>query len=347
MNPKKVLEQEMFTFNDVLIRPLFSEIESRELVNFETSLGKLNLKFPVICANMDTIVSPAMCHVLAKKGATGCLHRFFSIEDNVKNFKESIYKNIKPIGSIGISKKEFERAEALIDAGCEMICIDVANGAQAATVKMYDQLRAKYKDQIGIIIGNFATAESISAFKQNMSSSLRVDAFKCGIGGGSACLTRIQAGVGIPQLSAVLDCVSTGENIISDGGHKIAADVCKAMVAGAKAVMIGGMLAGTDECPGELVDKDGQKFKKYRGSASEESYIVQGKVSKFRTAEGDSFLVKHKGSADSVLSVIEGGLRSSFTYCNSVNLTEYYERSQLVRVSHSTILENGAHGKKE
>jgi IMP dehydrogenase len=347
MNPKKVIEQEHFTFNDVLIVPKFSTVPSRESVNFDSSLGKLDLKLPIICANMDTIVSPEMCHALAAKGAVGCLHRFCSIEENVETFTKSVYKNIKPIGSIGLSKKEFERAEALIAAGCEMICIDVANGAQLATVQIYDKLREKYKDNIGIIIGNFATAEAISAFKQHMKSNIKVDAFKVGIGGGSACTTRIQAGVGIPQLSAVLDCVSTGENIISDGGHKIAADVCKAMVAGAKAVMIGGMLAGTDECPGELVEKDEQKFKKYRGSASEESYIVQGKVSKFRTAEGASFLVKHKGSAQDVLAVIEGGLRSSFTCSNASNLTEYYENSQLVRVSHSTILENGAHGKKD
>jgi IMP dehydrogenase/GMP reductase len=163
----------------------------------------------------------------------------------------------------------------------------------------------------------------------------------------SACLTRVKAGVGIPQLSAVLDCVSTGENIISDGGHKTASDVCKALAAGAKAVMIGGMFAGTEECPGEIITTEaGKKFKKYRGSASEESYQVQGKASKWRAAEGDSFLVEYKGPVEGILLDIEGGIRSSMTYVDSKSLDEYVEKAQMVRVSASTVAENGAHGKK-
>ena len=346
---KKILDSKWFTFDDVLIVPKFSTISSRRDVDLSVKIAGMKLTLPIMCANMDTVVSEKMCHALASRGAVGVLHRFsMTPEENAEFFQESIAHNILPIGSIGITKSEFDRAVAMIEAGCKCICIDVANGAQLAVVEMYDRLRILYQDKISIIIGNFATGQSILSFNKNIKSGYNVDAFKVGIGGGSACTTRIKTGVGVPQLSAIMDCVATGETIISDGGHKKPADICKALAAGAKAVMIGGMFAGTDESPGEIVENEkGEKFKKYSGSASQESYQVQGKLSGWRTAEGEAFLVPYKGSVHNILDDIEGGIRSSLTYVDAKNLNEFYNNSQLIRVSTLSVSENGAHGKNK
>ena len=343
---KKVLEDVAFTFDDVLVVPTFSTVPSRREVDLSVQLSKLKLRLPILCSNMDTIVSVEMCHALASRGAVGVLHRFkMDPDQNAEFFKDSIYNNVKPVGSIGINKEEIERAEALVKAGCEMFCIDVANGAQTAVVNMHDALRKKFKNNIGIVVGNFATGASIEAFLHH-SKTKSVDAFKVGIGGGSACTTRIKTGCGYPQLSAVLDCVATGQNIISDGGHNKPADICKSLAAGAACVMLGGMFSATDECPGEIISNEkGEKFKKYRGSASQESYEVQGKVSEWRTAEGESFPVPHKGSVHRVIDDIEGGIRSSLTYVDAKNLKEYVAKAQLIRVSSIAVGENGAHGK--
>jgi len=341
--------KEAVCFDDVLIVPKFSTIKSRKDVDL-TSLG---LKLPIIA-----------------------LHRFQSIEDNVKQF---ISSEVKPWVSIGLGKKELERAEALQGAGAETFVIDVAHGANLEVVKQVVKLGTflKYED---IIVGNFGNLKEIQDFFNEL--QFNVKAYKVGIGGGSACTTRIETGCGIPTLEAVLSCKDKGFNIIADGGIRTPGDAAKAIAAGASAVMIGGMLAGTDETPGEVMyynklwDKPltAEQFeteyaprgkwqhnytkeyamnllnikalKAYRGSASKESYAVQGKDESWRTAEGESFQVETKGPVANVLARIEGGLRSSYSYVGASNTKEFQEMAEFIKVSSNGVKENGAHGKQ-
>ena len=332
------------TFDDVLIKPKFSKITSRKDVDISSSIGDLKLNLPVISSNMDTVTSIEMAHAMYKYGGIGCLHRFSDINQNVKVIKEILSNNSNAIVSIGLGTYEYDRAVALIEAGAKYVCIDVAHGAQISVVEQFNNLYDKYKDSIGIIVGNFATGDSIKEFRSLAKKEPL--AFKVGVGGGSACLTRIQTGCGVPQLSSVIDCVNLNKesNIISDGGKKYPGDIAKALAVGAKAVMLGSMLAGCDESPGELING---KFKKYRGSASQESYEVQGKVAQWRTFEGDSFLVPYKGSVEKILQNIEGGIRSSFSYVGASTMAEFQEKAEIVEISYSTLKENFAHGKNQ
>jgi IMP dehydrogenase len=210
-----------------------------------------------------------------------------------------------------------------------------------------------------IIVGNFANVNSTYVFADEL--GFWPDAIKIGVGPGSACTTRIKTGVGTPQLSAIMSHAGCPTQIIADGGCKSAGDIVKALAAGAHAVMLGGMLAGTDETPGEVfqdtkyvsggafLGRDypvGEPYKKYRGSASKDSYAAQGKDQAYITAEGESFTVPYKGPVANVLQDIEGGLRSALTYLGVNNLEELRKYASFVEVSSNTVVENGAHGKK-
>lgn len=342
------------TFDDVLIQPRFSNISSRKDVDTSINiLGFPYMTLPVISANMDTITGPAMAKAMISYGAQACLHRFSSVEDNVKMFLDSRVGGTGglnvPFVSVGLGNTELERAKALFDAGAITFIIDVAHGATQDVAKQAIELRALVKDKGTIVVGNFATAESIREFQRR--SSCAADAYKIGIGPGSACTTRIKTGVGVPQLSAIMDCAATGEVIIADGGMRTPGDITKALAAGADMIMLGGMLSGTDETPGEVIwDREEEWLlptghKKYRGSASKESYEAQGKDASWRTAEGESFLVPYKGSVVDVLKDIEGGLRSAMTYTNSATLEDFWENASLIEVSNNSVKENHAHGK--
>lgn len=346
--------KQFLTFDDVLISPQFSWVKSRRDVSLLTKLGLLELKIPVISSNMTSVTGAKMTQVLSDLGAVGSLPRFMSIEDNVALFKESAPNTI---GSIGLGEKEFERGVALVEAGCKTLLIDVAHGASKECLDQFNRLSQKLPYNCDIIVGNFATKEEINTF---LSMSLATpSAFKVGIGGGSACTTRIKTGCGIPTLGSVMDCTESGQVIIADGGIKTSGDIAKALAAGADAVMLGGMLAGTDEAPGEILSTDGkpvsqnlvkyldhQYTKAYYGSASQRSYEEQGKTEAWRTAEGESFTVPYKGPVSKVIQDIEGGLRSAFSYVNARNLQEFQQKAKLIQITSAGMAESVAHGKK-
>lgn len=376
--------REAYTFDDVLIMPKFSTIESRKDVDL--SLNRVGLPYmalPIISANMDTVTGSKMAAAMSKYGGIGCLHRFCTIEENVKMFKESIYGGFEdpryPIVSVGLGKQELERAEALINAGAYTIVLDIAHGAQLAAVKQINELKNLLGDSCSIIVGNFATPESVKTFLEN---TKEVTGIKVGLGSGSHCSTRMVTGVGYPQLSAVKEISNLLKNthisVISDGGMRSVGDIAKSLGAGADLCMLGSMLAGTEETPGDMyyVDRRGQvikrpdnflaqkvnldgsvelvvdeysesftKVKKYRGSASNESYEVQNKQASWRTAEGESSFIPYKGSVANILHEINAGLRSSFSYVGAKNLKEFQEKVEFVRVTPSTVVENRPHGK--
>lgn len=347
------------SFDDVLIDQKFSFIKSRKDVSIKVPFLGLNI-FPVISSNMDSVTDSKMAIAMKELGAIGSLHRFCSVEDNVKMYLASPPETIV---SIGLGSNELYRAKVLIEAGAKRILLDVAHGASIEVVKQVMELRKLYENSIYIIVGNFANKQTINDFKYYL-GGYKVDAWKIGIGGGSACLTRKVTGVGMPTLASVLDCRDIPEPIIADGGIRGSDDFAKALAAGATLVMLGGMLAGTDEAPGELITvpeqtyaKDNEQkleyermysktFKKYRGSASHESYQVQNKVAEHRVAEGAAFLVPYVGPVSGVLNKLEAGLRSAMTYVGATNLATFSMNAELIQITSAGAIEGLAHGKK-
>lgn len=348
--------QELLSFDDVLIQAKFSDVRSRKEVNTSQYFLGLNLTTPILSSNMDTVTGPEMAAAMALNGGIGCLHRFSSIQDNVKQFKDTVNlissKSTSaypyPIVSVGIGNHEYERALALEEAGATHFLIDVAHGAAIHVVEMYDRLRLHLKDNAAIIVGNFSDLEGIEAFNERCNRR-KPDAYKVGIGGGSLCTTRVVTGCGAPTLSSIIDCANSSFNIIADGGIRNSGDFAKAIAAGSTVVMLGGLLAGTNESPGDLIYPEGEvacPSKTYRGSASFSSYQTQGKVSDYRSAEGEETLVPCKGPVKPVLDQLMGGLRSSMSYTGSFDLTSFRQNAILKRVTNAGHSESRAHGKR-
>ena len=236
------------TFEDVLLIPQFTDIKSRADVNLSVKMFNKEFKFPIMSAPMSSITGSEMCNAMTELGGIGILHRFMSIEDNVKEF---IKANRNAICSLGLF--DFKRYDELYKQGCRIFNIDVANGATQDCVKFYNELRLPYGDTY-FIIGNFATAESIIEFNKR-SLHPPPDAYRINIGGGSVCKTRLVSGCGVPALQTLLDCKEYGiDNVICDGGLENSGDIVKALAAGAKMVITGYLLAGTDESASEWYD---------------------------------------------------------------------------------------------
>lgn len=358
------LLEDAIAFDDVLIEPKFSTIESRKDVDVSTKLsGTLKLSVPIVSANMDTITGPEMANAMSKAGGLGFLHRFNDIEQNAIDYMKSPKETFV---SIGVGGKEYERAVYLFEHGAYNFVIDVAHGAALHVVKQYDALRYVFGENAHIMIGNFATASSINEFCERSKSRAKPDSFKVGIGGGSLCTTRVVTGCGLPTLHSVLDARSTRRTIIADGGIKTSGDVVKALAAGASAVMIGSLLSGTDETPGDIIAFETKQqygvsylnhysnykeapvslwHKEYRGSASAESYKVQNKEATHRTPEGERTLVKYKGKAEDVVNNLVAGLKSGMSYVNAKTIEELQANATLYRITASGSKESQAHGK--
>jgi len=315
----------LFSFEDVLIEPIFSIVRSRKDVNLASDFLGQSISLPIVNANMDTVASSALCKALADYGTMGTLHRFWSVEQNVQAFKDSISNGRKPIVSIGVGEKELLRADALVKVGAEVLMLDVAHAANIAIVEMYNDLRRLYPHH-KFIVGDFGTGKEIKEFLKRAIHP--PEAVKVGISVGSVCVTRLTTGVGTPALSCLQDCAveldNWGDNIklVLDGGVKYYGDIAKALIAGADLVISGSMFAGTEEAPGEFVDNGSGKFKAYRGSASHESYVVQNKTANWRAPEGIATLIPYKGSVLKILNEINGALKSSCSYVNAFNLNE-------------------------
>ena len=305
------------TYDDVLLVPAYNHHESRRVVNISNRdrLGKLELDVPIISANMDTVTESKMANFMSSKGAMGALHRFMSIDDNVKEFKAC---QGKVFVSIGCNAAELERAEALRDAGAVYFVIDVAHAHAKYVGKTLKSLRKLLPDQC-IMAGNVATYAGADYL-----ASCGADIIKAGIGGGSVCSTRIKTGFGVPMLSCIQDCARTDRSIVADGGIRTPGDVVKALAFGADFVMIGGMLAGTEYTPGEVIQKaDGRKIKAYRGMASKEAQEdFIGQMHEWKTSEGVQAEVPYREEADAIMADIIGGLRSGLTYAGSSRIHE-------------------------
>jgi len=328
-----VSQDKLLDFDSVLIEPQFSMVRSRKDVDVSTDFLGMKLSLPVMNSNMDTVASPSLCRALSDYGTVGTLHRFWSIEENVKAFVESISpegKGVCPIVSIGIGDKEFERAQALYDVGASRFMLDVAHAANISAVEMYNRLVKEFP-YCYFIVGDFGTGKEILEFLTKVSKF--PDAVKVGIGVGSVCHTKLVTGVGSAALSCLFDCADALDDsdlfdkkiqLVLDGGVQHYGDIAKALVAGADVVISGSMFAGCLEAGG----KQFNGVKEYRGSASLPSYEVQGKVATWRAPEGTSTMIQITGTASEVLNNINGGLRSSLSYVGAFNLDEFKAKAK-------------------
>lgn len=344
------------SFDDYLILPKFSEINSRKDINLDVSIAGMNLKNGIFSANMDSVTGPEMAAALISKGSAPCLHRFQTIDENVAQFKKTIELvekldlnndyNKLPVVSIGSSELEFDRAKALINAGARTILIDMAHGATQLAVDQFNKCKFEFlhAPKIRYIVGNFATQQSLKEFLNRTKWGIP-DVVKIGIGGGSVCTTRMQTGCGLPTMSSLLECRNLNIPMIACGGIKNSGDIAKALAAGAKGVMLGSLLAATNESPGKIITEGNKYYMEYRGSASLESYQVQGKVSEHRTAEGETTLIPYKGFVSNVVDNLTAGVRSAFSYVGALNFTEFQEKAQLVEITQSGFYESKPHGK--
>lgn len=331
------------SFDDVLLVPGYNGIRSRQNVTTRvTCLGK-PFEIPLISSNMDTITGEAMAKMMASLGGMAILHRFMSVEENVAMFKK-VGQPDKVGISIGLGKEGLARAEALVAAGAYLICVDVAHGHSKEVNRTIREVREKYAGNIAIIAGNVATYAGADYL-----AAAGADLIKVGIGSGSVCTTRVKTGFGVPQLSALFDCRKVDRPLISDGGARVPADAVKALAAGAEFVMLGGMLAGTEETPGDVVEKtlaDGSKArcKRFRGMASREAQEdFMGGMSEWKTAEGVAVEVPCRGSAKDVIQDIMGGIRSGLTYCGAATIRDLQRKAQFMEISGSAQIEGTPH----
>jgi GMP reductase len=327
-------------FKDVMIRPKRSTLKSRSQVNLERNFTFFNSKqswtgIPIMAANMDTVGTFEMALALSKQQLFTAIHKHYNLEQ-WQEFLKTAPKNISDYIAVstGTGKSDIKHLKGVmaLNKSLKFICIDVANGYSQHFVDFVRKIRKDFPDKT-IIAGNVVTGEMTEELILS-----GADIVKVGIGPGSVCTTRVKTGVGYPQLSAIIECADAahglGGQIISDGGCTSPGDVAKAFGAGADFVMLGGMLAGHDESGGELIEKNGERFKQFYGMSSATAMEKHaGGVANYRASEGKSVDVPYKGQVDSTLKDILGGLRSTCTYVGASRLKELTKRTTFIRVA--------------
>lgn len=332
------------SYDDVLLVPQYSDIESRKDVDISSTLDaerNLHFSLPIISSPMDTITEEKMAIALARMGGLGIVHRYNTVEKQSK-MAEIIFENISPtkVGfAIGITGDYLERATELYSLGARILCLDVAHGDHILMQRALNQLRDKLGDKPHLMAGNVATFESCCRLASWGANSIRI-----GIGGGSICSTRIQTGHGVPSLQSILDCSSIPLDVtlIADGGIKNSGDIAKALAAKADFVMIGSLLAGTDCTPGDVISTESNnKRKVYRGMASKDAQMDwRGKSS---SLEGISTTVPYKGATVDVVDQLENGIRSAFSYSGARTIKEYWSKSRFIEQTSSGLTESKTH----
>jgi len=337
--------QEGITFDDVLLMPAYSEVLPRE-VSLQGAFSKhIPLDIPFASAAMDTVTEAAMAAAMAREGGIGVIHKNMSAQQQAAEVAKVKAEGLRVAAGVGITPDVLDRVKLLVDAGVDAVVLDSAHGHSKGVIDALKAIKAAFPD-VDVVVGNIATA---AAAKDLIAAG--ADGLKVGIGPGSICTTRIVAGVGVPQLTAIADVAEVAGDavpVIADGGLRYSGDVVKALAAGAHCVMCGGMFAGTDEAPGEVVEVDGVKMKGYRGmgsidamqAGSADRYFQKG--AKKLVPEGVVARVAYKGPVADVLYQLTGGLRSGMGYCGAPNLDALHQ-AQFVKISPATVQENHPH----
>lgn len=346
---------EGLTFDDVLLLPAYSEVLPREVCLQGRFSRNITLDIPVVSAAMDTVTEGRMAAALASEGGIGVIHKNMSIEAQAAEVASVKAQGLKVAAGVGITADALDRVSALASAGVDAVVLDCAHGHSKGVVDTLRKVKAAFP-ALDVVVGNIATAEAALCLCE-----AGADGVKVGIGPGSICTTRIVAGVGVPQLTAIFEVAdavrefnaahNTCIGIIADGGLRYSGDVVKALAAGGTCVMCGSMFAGTEEAPGDLIEDGGQLFKTYRGmgsidamnAGSKDRYFQSGeKDTKKLVPEGIVGRVAYKGSIGEVVYQILGGLRSGMGYCGAHNLEEL-QQARFVRVTASGVIENHPH----
>ena len=299
---------------------------------------------------MDTVTESRMAIAIAKSGGLGIIHRNLSIKDQTKEITKVKSKNLLVGAAVGTNKEDLLRSKSLIDNGCDLIVVDTAHGHSEKVLKILSKLK-KINGKIPICVGNIATGE---AAKKLYNSG--ADIIKVGIGPGSICTTRMVAGIGVPQISAVMDVKKAlkkkNVKIISDGGIKFSGDIAKALAAGADAIMMGSIFAGTDESPGKKFKYKGKLYKQYRGmgsigamsSGSANRYFQKNFKDKSKfVPEGVEGRVIYKGSVSKIIYQLKGGLRSSIGYIGAKNLNQIIKNAEFIKITKAGFYESMVH----
>ena len=343
---------EALTFDDVLLVPAHSDVLPREVDVTARFTRDITLRIPMVSSAMDTVTESAMAIEMARAGGIGVIHKNMPAEDQGEEVRKVKAENLLVAAAVGVNATTLDRIAVLVDAGADAIVIDTAHGHSEGVLKVIRKACEAFSD-IQIVAGNVATAEGAKAL-----ADAGVSAVKVGIGPGSICTTRIIAGIGMPQLTAVMLAAEglegTGIPIIADGGIRYSGDITKALAAGADTIMAGSLFAGTDETPGETVIVDGRRFKTYRGMGSLDAMeqgskdrYFQDKETETRklVPEGIVSTVPCKGPVGDVIYQLVGGLRAGMGYCGARDIAALRE-AQFVRITAAGMLEGHPHDVK-
>lgn len=341
---------EALTYDDVLLMPQDSSVTPDKVSTATTLSETLKLDIPLLSAAMDTVTEYDMAVTMARAGGLAVLHRNMSVEAQCDIVKKLKPDSLSCAAAVGTGEAQLDRAKALIAEGVAMIIVDTAHGHSAGVIEQVRNVRALCP-HVTICGGNIATARAAEALIQAGANCVKV-----GVGPGSICTTRIVAGVGVPQLTAVMNVASVtkkhGVALIADGGLRHSGDIVKALSAGADAVMIGSLLAGTDEAPGESITINGEKYKAYRGmgsigamqEGSADRYFQKNTTDgKKLVAEGVEGLVKAKGSATDIVYQLVGGLRSGMGYIGAETIAAMPSRAEFVKITNAGLKESHVH----
>jgi len=343
--------KEALTFDDVTLEPKYSEVLPSE-VNTSTRLSKsLSLSIPILTSAMDTVTESKMAIAIAEAGGIGVIHRNFNIKKQVAEIKKVKSKKLIVGAAVGAGALEHKRAEAILKENIDLIVVDTAHGHTKKVGEIIKKIKKIKPKKTTLCAGNIATPGAAKYLIE-----LGVDIVKVGIGPGSICTTRLVAGIGVPQLSAILNVRKGLANkkisIIADGGIKFSGDIAKALAAGADAVMIGSLFAGTSEAPGKIIKKNGKLFKTFRGmgsvgamnKGSADRYFQnkQQDISKY-VPEGVEGFVKFKGNVDKIIYNLIGGLKSSMGYLGTKKIINLRNKPKFVKITKAGFYESMVH----
>ena len=342
--------KQALSFDDVLLEPGKSIVESRNDVSLETDFLGYKFKLPIMSANMSTVTEYDMCEAMHLAGGLGVIHRMIPLNEQMNIVEKMKFVYPDSIVAATIDSKEGLRAsKLLLESGCDIIFYDVAHAHSQSSLEFIKLFLNNFCN-IPLVIGNIATVWAASDFFQEIfghKNYHRNIAFKVGVGSGSQCTTRIVTGCGIPTLQSLFDIRDNLDHsvpIVADGGIKNSGDIVKSLAAGAKMVMVGSLLAGTAEAPGSVIKHQGQFYKVYRGSASfgQKNELSSNKATTF--VEGEETLVVYKGHVAKILKQLEEGIKSGCSYMGTTSLTNIRHYAKFVQISNAGYVESTAHG---
>jgi IMP dehydrogenase len=338
------------SYDDVLLIPRYSEIESRSSVDLSVKISPtLTLKIPLVSTKMDTVTGVDMAIAMGKLGGMGILPRFETIVTQADKVAKVNKAHVVAAAAVGVKDGYLERAEALVKAGATVLDIDVAHGHMRKTIEATSALKNKFGKKITLFSGITSTYECAEDLYKAGADCLLV-----GVGAGSTCITRVVTGFGVPSITSLMETARSarkhGKTFMSDAGVKNSGDVVKTLATGASGAVCGNLFAGCDEAPGDLVIIKGKKYKRYNGSASlgeKKKQVVIDPLDKnpsyTKQIEGIEGLIECKGPVQDLIENLLAGVRSGLSYAGARNIPELWKKAEFIQVSDLGQKENGYH----